>query len=387
MYISQTRRVLATGAIFKMMWPSSQASKILTLLLLAILLYCICMDTFLFLRIQVYKIDIFEVVDTNVTESSTHNAGKEPNYEDVTWICCSINPLCHPTVKALMVDHINHYIYGPLCSVLDLGLGISEKWVAISPNMISSFHVFVAFVGARFLTCQSLAVRRLGIVFFQVRMFLDDLDGHVARERKHIKGERSEVGTLGYWVDGICDLIGVIAMVIGILLYLKNNPPRRGYRGTPASTLPYHPLKEINSSEDIEKEHITDIGISYKTKVTFQRIVQVLGLFSGQMLLSSLAWNRYIDIYQELLENCSEYDVYKREMLFKSGTFFLASGLWRIINPHSYLHLLSLAVFCDKTWPFLKAVHYTGYIFLVIVAALSEYIVDYTRSFVMNDDR
>lgn len=342
------------------------------------------MDTFLFLRIQVYKIDVFDVVDANFTETSTHKSKVEPNYEDATWMPCSINPLCHPTVKALMVDHVNHYIYGPLCSILDIGLGISEEWLVISPNMISFFHVFVAFVGAKLLTCSSLAARRLGIVLFQVRMFLDDLDGHVARERKHIKGERSEVGTLGYWVDGICDLIGVIAMVIGILLYLKNNPPRRGYKGTPVSTLPYHQLKEINSSEDIEKEHTTEIGISYKTKVTFQRLVQVLGLFSGQMVLSSLAWNRYIDIYQELLENCTEYDLFRRESMFKSGTFFFATGLWRILNPHSYLHLLSLAVFCDKTWPFLKTVHYTGYIFLVIVVGTSEYLVDYAKSFVTN---
>lgn len=368
-----------------MMWPSSQASKILTCLLLIIVVYCISMDTFLFLRIQKFKIDIFDDVEpSNSTESSTHRTKIQQNYEETTWIPCTINPLCHPTVKALMVDHINHYIYGPLCSIIDIGLGISEKWIYITPNMISFFHVFISFIGAKLLTCQNLAIRRLGVVLFQVRMFLDDLDGHVARERKHIKGERSEVGTLGYWVDGLCDLIGVIAMVIGICLYLKNNPPRRGYKGTPVSTLPYHQLKEINSTEDIEKEHTAEVGISYKTKVPFQRIVQVIGLFSGQMVLSSLAWNRYIDIYQELLENCTEYDIDRRETMFKSGVFFFATGLWRIINPHSYLHLLSLAVFCDKTWPFLKAVHYSGYILLVIVVAVSEYLVDYSRSFVLN---
>lgn len=372
----------------KMMWPSSQASKILTFLLLVIVVYCICMDTFLYLRIQVYKIDIFDGLDTTVnnvtSETSTYQSKIKQNYEDVTWVPCTINPLCHPTVKALMVDHINHYIYGPLCSIVDKALGISEKWLIITPDMISFFHVFIAFVGAKLLTCQNLAVRRLGVVLFQLRMFLDDLDGHVARERKHIKGERSEVGTLGYWVDGICDLVGVVAMVIGLLLCLKNNPPRRGYNDTPVSTLPYHQLKEINSSEDIENEHTAEIGISYKTKVTFQRIVQVLGLFSGQMVLSSLAWNRYIDFYQELLENCTDYDAYRRETMFKSGIFFFATGLWRILNPHSYLHLLSLAIFCDKTWPFIKAVHNSGYIFLVVVVGLSEYLVIYSKIYVVN---
>lgn len=356
------------------MWPSSQASKILTFLLFIILVYCIYMDTFLFLRIKNYKIDIFEHVENVTQESSTYKSIKLQNYEDVTWVPCNINPLCHPTVKALMVDHINHYIYGPLCAIVDMGLGISERMLFITPNMISFFHVFIALVGAKLLTCQSLAARRVAIVLFQIRMFLDDLDGHVARERKHIKGERSEVGTLGYWVDGICDLIGVTAMMIGILFYLKNNPPRRGYKDTPVSTLPYHQLKEINSTEDIEKDTTTEIGISYKTKVTFQRIVQVLGLFSGQMVLSSLAWNRYIDLYQDLLENRTDIDVMRREGVFTSGTFFFATGLWRVVNPHSYLHLLSLAVFCDKTWGFLKAVHYSGYVCLIIAVGVSEYL-------------
>lgn len=368
-----------------MMWPSSQASKILLFLLLVIIVYCIYMDTFLFLRIQNYKIDLYDPVE-NATqqESSTKSAKEQPCYEDATWIPCTINPLCHPTVKGLMVDHINHYIYGPLCAIVDIGLGISERMLFITPNMISFFHVFIACVGANLLTCQNLAARRLGIVLFQLRMFLDDLDGHVARERKHIKGERSEVGTMGYWVDGICDFIGVIAMMLGILIYLKNNPPRRGYKGTPVSTLPYHQLKEINSSEDIEKEHTAEIGISYKTKVTFQRIVQVIGLFSGQMLLSSLTWNRYIDIYQDVLENCTDYDIVRREAAFKSGIFFFATALWRIVNPHSYLHLLSLAVFCDKTWVFLKTIHYSGYLCLVVAVATSEYLVDGIRTFVIN---
>lgn len=372
------------------MWPSSQASKILTFLLVIIIVYCIYMDTFLFLRIRNYKIDIFEhgVENLTQTDTSTHSAARMlPNYEDVTWIPCNINPLCHPTVKGLMVDPINHYIYGPLCAITDLGLGISEKMLFLTPNMISFSHVIIAIVGAKLLTCQNFALRRLAIVLFQIRMFLDDIDGHVARERKHIKGERSEVGTLGYWVDGICDLIGVAAMMIGVTMYLKNNPPRRGYKGTPVSTLPYHQLKEINSTEDIEKDNTTDVGISYKTKVSFQRIVQVIGLFSGQMVLSSLAWNRYIDVYQELLENCIEYDVVRRESTFKSGVFFFATGLWRVVNPHSYLHVLSLAVFCDKTWGFLKAVHYSGYICLVIAVGMSEYLVENIRSYVMSDGR
>lgn len=63
----------------------------------------------------------------------------------------------------------------------------------------------------------------VGVVLFQLRTFLDDLDGHVARAKRHIRGERSEIGTTGYYVDGICDGLGCIALMIGIFIFLKNN--------------------------------------------------------------------------------------------------------------------------------------------------------------------
>lgn len=326
------------------------------------------MDTFEYFRIHNYRIDIFDGINDTIVKD-------DAIYEDVTWVPCTVNPICHPTVKGLMVDHINHYIYSPLCNVLDLGLNISEKMLFLTPNLISASHVIVAIVGARLLISQTLAIRRLAVLLFQFRMFLDDLDGHIARERKHIKGERSEVGSLGYWIDGICDLIGVIAMMTGVFLYFKSNPPRRGYKNTPANVLPYHQLKEINTNDDVEKDVNSEVGISYKTKVAYNKIVQVLGLFSGQMVLSSLAWNRYIDLYQEILENNTGLDVLKREALFKSDMFFSGTAMWRIVNPHSYLHLLSLAIYYDKTWLFLKTVHFVGFLALIVAVCVTEYFV------------
>jgi phosphatidylglycerophosphate synthase len=69
----------------------------------------------------------------------------------------------------------------------------------------------------------SLGHRRLGVVLFQFRTFLDDLDGHVARASRNIRGERSEIGTMGYYVDGICDGLGCIALMIGVFVFLRNN--------------------------------------------------------------------------------------------------------------------------------------------------------------------
>jgi hypothetical protein len=144
------------------------------------------------------------------------------NYSDVTWVNCHLNPLCDVTVKALMLDHTNHYIFAPMATLFDDLIGFSRQDL-ITPNMISFFHVFVAIISGRMVASDSLALRRLGVVLFQIRTFLDDLDGHVARAKRHIRGERSEIGTIGYYVDGICDAIGCVALMIGVFVFLRNN--------------------------------------------------------------------------------------------------------------------------------------------------------------------
>lgn len=93
----------------------------------------------------------------------------------------------------------------------------------ITPNMISFFHVFVAILSGRLVAFDSLGYRRVGVVLFQVRTFLDDLDGDVARVKRHIRGERSEIGTMGYYVDGLCDGLGCIALMVGVFVFLRNN--------------------------------------------------------------------------------------------------------------------------------------------------------------------
>lgn len=195
------------------MGPSSSISKFLLTLLIALVLYFIYLDIHLYLRIQRYPID--RGVSFNLTYECV-------NYSDVTWVNCHINPLCVVTVKALMLDQTNHYLFAPLAVVFDDFTGISRHDV-ITPNMISFFHVFIAVMSGRLIASDNLSARRFGVVLFQFRTFLDDLDGHVARVKRHIKGERSEVGTTGYYVDGLCDGLGCIALMIGVFVFLKNN--------------------------------------------------------------------------------------------------------------------------------------------------------------------
>ena len=207
-----------------MIGPSSSISKLLLTLLILLILFYIYLDVNLYLRIQNYPIERSVHINTSysLTLPSSTETVSVVNYSDVTWINCHINPLCDVTVKALMLDHTNHYIFAPMATLFDDLVGFSKHDV-ITPNMISFFHVFVAIISGRMIASDSLSLRRIGVVFFQIRTFLDDLDGHVARAKRHIRGERSEIGTMGYYVDGICDGLGCIALMIGVFCFLKNN--------------------------------------------------------------------------------------------------------------------------------------------------------------------
>lgn len=328
-----------------MVGPSSQISKLLLSLLFLVLIFYIFMDCNLFLRVQNYPID-----------RGTGHENATPNYEDVSWLGCDISPLCDVTVKALLLDHTNHYLFSPLATIVDKIFKISQtEW--ITPNSISFFHIFVAILSAKCISSDSLAYRRIGVLLFEVRTFLDDMDGHVARARRNIKGERSEIGTSGYYIDGLCDGLGCIALMIGTFIFLKNNPPRRGYMQLPTIATE---TKESN--------------IVYKAKVTTKKVARIICCFSSQLLLSSTAWNRYIALYQDMLErnNVATEEFVRQNIVFKSSFFFSIAWLWRIVNVHNLIHLLLLAIFCDKLWEFLRAIQYIGFAVLLTCICITE---------------
>lgn len=385
-----------------MIGPSSHVSKILLALFFLLLFYFVFMDVSMYLRIQNYPIGSNDVLPSqpqlyyqesnstlfllNATRKEytseqyksvnlTHKRSireSQVEYESVTWISCNINPLCYPTVKALMLDHTNHYLFAPLVSILDDAIGISEDMLFITPNMISYSHVFLAMIAGKLISMDNLAYRRVGVLIFQIRTFLDDVDGHVARARKHIHGERSEVGTSGYYIDGICDLLGCIFLIIGVLFYLKNNPPRRGYVKMHTLLPQYNENQSVKETSDSNG----DVGFIYKPKVSTEKMVRKILMFSGQLALSSFAWNRYIDIYQATLEkddiSVNSAQKQRQSFVFRSRLFFAVSWLWKIVNVHNLMHFILFAIFCDKLWEFLRFVQFAGYALLVASVCFTE---------------
>lgn len=393
-----------------MIGPSSQISKILLTLLFLLIIFYVYMDVNLYLRIQNYPVDR-NMYFTNTSTSpalatSTHLPGQAPllsplpsssssaavpgnvigstqaaslsaaasgqRYEDVTWVSCDINPLCHVTVKAMLLDHTNLYLFAPMATIFDKIVGFSRSNF-ITANMISYFHVLVAIAAGRLVASDSLGYRRIGVVLFQIRTFLDDLDGHVARQKKNVRGERSEIGTAGYYIDGICDGLGCIALMVGVFVFLKNNPPRRGYA-------------QLQAIIPVSDPKAPDTGVVYKVKVTTKKVAKKVLCFSGQLLFSSTAWNRYIALYQDMMERqkISPAEAKRQDYVFKSKMFFLISWLWRVFNVHSLLHCVLLSIFCDKLWEFLRMIQYAGFVVILVAICVTEMHVLEVQNFIFN---
>lgn len=297
-------------------------NKIYLVFLLLFLLYFIGMDLLFYFRVQNYDV----CPRMNDTQALPYHSP----------ILCDLNPICTVTVKAMMLDHPNHYILSPLASLMDYLLDISYSWTWLTPNTISVSHLIVAIIGARYIVQNSLFHRQVGVVLFQIRACLDNLDGHVARTRLNIKGERSDVGSIGYFMDGVCDGLGCIALIVAVFIFLKRN------RNDCAS----YDCQSIQTSLLLPHSAVSHNSF-WKSPLYNMLIVSL------HFSLVSIAWNRYISIYQDLLKTNSKdiflnnwEDFYDRQtIVYRSSSFWAITFAWKIFNFHAMMDYILLAIF------------------------------------------
>lgn len=333
-------------------FTSSEKRQWLTALIIYIL-FCAVMDLRLYYRMRDYGV---RVLNNNSTDGN-YVSGIIP---------CDLDPLCVVTMKGLTLDYINFYILGPLAGLTDKVMKLSETtW--LTPNMISVTHVFVAIGAGRLISRKSIVHRRLGVIAFQLRSCLDDLDGFVARQRNHVYGEHSDVGSTGYFVDAICDTLGTTALLIGIFIYLRNNLPK--YSG-------YMKLEPILPSVG----SYTGSCIVQKKKIRHINVIPTILLFAGELIISSALWNRYIDLYQNLLEtndinlSITQHELFNKQTeILREKSLLLATTLWRLINPHALTDYLLAAIFIDRLWSYMHSIRWFGYIIIFVVVYYTEF--------------
>ncbi|XP_076675887.1 ceramide phosphoethanolamine synthase-like [Andrena cerasifolii] len=315
-------------------------------ILILLTLYFLGMDILLYSRIQNY--------DVRPTSNGTRYASIIP---------CDFNPLCTVTVKGLLLDHPNHFLLSPLAAVMDNLLQISNSWTWVTPNAISCFHVLIAVAAGKCVSSDSLSHRRLGVVLFQARTWLDDLDGHVARKRANIYGERSDFGSSGYIIDGVCDALGCLALLIGLYQFLARNSSRRGG---------YDKLAQLPVSSIVEPGNVTS--------KTLNAALRNILLMTVHLFLTSAAWNRYIALYQDLLEteyrtlSISREHLYARQTtIFRSLSFWVIGLCWKFINFHAVMDYILLAIFFDRMREYIRLIRWSSYVVVLLLVYVTEF--------------
>lgn len=80
-----------------------------------------------------------------------------------------------------MLDHVNSYILQPINEAFVHVTSFPILLPNLSANHISYLGVIVALISARLALSEHLYIRRIAVLVFMIRQFIDDLDGLVAR--------------------------------------------------------------------------------------------------------------------------------------------------------------------------------------------------------------
>jgi hypothetical protein len=291
-------------------------------------------------------------------------------------IPCYPSPYCHVDMKSLLLDFPNFYIHHPLSATLHEILHFKTTFWFISPNLITFSHVVIALISAKCIAQDSISYRRLGVGLFAVRNFLDAFDGTVARARRPPIDTYHNVGTSGYYIDGVADGIGCIFLFVACFIYMYRHEGRR--RSTYYTALNTIDLEKDGHGYESWDSSTNSSGSNSPTSSTpgyrQSRAVWLQpALFGLQSLLCSIAWNRYISQYTKLLEDPSgNIRSSFQSQVVKSNVMWMVIILWRMFNTHAMVEMLLAAIFFDKMAEFFRFVQYIGFIPILGTVCISE---------------
>jgi len=301
--------------------PSKRICIVLGILLLV---YFSIMDVFLYMRFA--KTDILK-----------DSGPSQPNE--------TYSPFTHLSIKAMMNDHTSQYIVTPSCEYFDYYTGFSKVFSFITPNMISFFHCFLGFISGKWAASENLQDRRIGIVIFQVRTWLDSFDGVVYRSRSNTRLEfRTVRDHAGYHVDIWCDAIGGFCFCFGIIFYLYKR------FGPSSKELPV----VIKGQKDIGNSAVREIHGKF---FFFWKV----WCYGGCILFSGKMWDQLLGEFESVLQ------VEMKDAATKATQFELTHStltlvifyMWRLLEGQALLQYFLIPIWLDKVWEFLNCIKYT----------------------------
>ncbi|GFO46907.1 ceramide phosphoethanolamine synthase-like isoform x1 [Plakobranchus ocellatus] len=329
---------------------------------LVLVTYYLIMDIILFMR--------FRTVD--IVEDS------KPGPPDEVY-----SPFTHLSIKALMNDHTSQYVISPSAEYFDMATRFSTVFSFITPNVISFTHLFLGLVSGKFVASEHLHDRRVGVLIFQVRTWLDAFDGVVYRSQSNTHLQFQSVrNTTGYYVDTTCDALGGVFLCFGILFYLwkRFDPYKQGGGSAGESLLPVwgsngggvgvggsvgsgggkDGLKSKNGGSDT---HIitTKSGVPtnghcgngrgetyYSKKYIFWKVF----CFGLALAAAGKLWDYTVGDFKEVLQvpmKDAKTSMLQFELCHSSTTIFILY-MWRLFEGQALLQYVLIPILIDKIW-------------------------------------
>ncbi|XP_033743090.1 ceramide phosphoethanolamine synthase-like isoform X2 [Pecten maximus] len=276
----------------------------------------------------------------------------------------SYSPFGPLSVKLLMTAPTNHYIISLTTEYFDEYTQFSRIFYFITPNMISATHLALGFLSGKFVTSESLRRRRIGVLIFELRLWLDVYDGVVYRSHKGLHGYRSDRRNLGFVVDTICDTTSGIALCFGVLFYLWKNQVQK----QPTVSLPFTKSPENGTASLGEGEK------PYQQKYPRNHIFYKVLCYGLMLALTGMTFDKTTEAFGGIFTTKMETSLEEEQqtLALHSLTTWVVFYSWRLIEAQAMLQYLLLAIFLDKIWEFLCFIQYTGYATLFLVNIMSQ---------------
>ena len=250
-------------------------SSLIMMVLLIILMYYFIMDIILYVSLQ----------NTNVFDQTRYTS----------YVYSPFHPL---SVKLLMTDPSDHYLFEPITEHFDHVTRFSKVFYFITPNMISMTHLSIGLIAAGMVSSETLRTRRLGVILYEFRNCLDTFDGVIFRSHSGIRIYQNHPFSYGYVFDGLCDVVAGFTLSCGCILYLWQRPPFLTTGNTHNEALPWTKNENVNGPAlEKHKNHNQPAIIARRNSLFFKILCLAI-----MLALGGYPWVYTVESYSDVLQ-------------------------------------------------------------------------------------
>ena len=234
------------------------------------------------------------------------------------------------SAKLVMSDHTNHYFMVPTSELFDELTRFSKVFFFITPNMVTITHFVLALVAAKFVSSENLRTRRIAVVIYEFRIWLDSLDGVIYRSHANDPVYKSNKSTLGYYMDTTLDVLGGVAFNMGVLFFL--------FKGAPMICKTQEHILPFCKPATIENGSSNGNGDKTYVKPSKRFIFWKAWCFGFQIFIASGSWDKRT----EEVGNVLEIDLKNANQTVSTHTYiYVSTHTYMYRNTRFYMNIIS----------------------------------------------